>query len=141
MLKTMPAVKKYFWQKEQGFSLIEVVIIILIIGIAMVPLSRVTVANLKRGGDQSLITQSMFYAEERMEEIIADCAADDAGRGYAWTVSNWDGNSDSPATGFTRTVDISAESTADSVDYVELTVTVSYSGIENVTLGTWLVEP
>ena len=141
MLKSLHSYLIKELKKQSGFSLMEVVIIILIIGVAMIPLSRATISNLQMGGKQSLATQSMFYAKERMEEIVADCAADDAGRGYSWTISNWDGDSDTPATGFTRTVDISAESTIDSVDYVIATVTVAYSGIENVSLRTWLIEP
>lgn len=141
MLKGLRLYLNSGFKKQDGFSLMEVVIIILIIGVAMIPLSRATISNLQMGGKQSLTTQSMFYAKERMEEIVADCAADDAGRGYSWTISNWDGDSDTPAAGFTRSVDISSESTIDSVDYVVATVTVSYSGIEDVTIGSWLVEP
>jgi hypothetical protein len=83
----------------------------------------------------------MYYAQEVMEQVIADYAAVDGGRGYDWVLANWQGQSaPSPPTGLSSLVTISPQDTLDGVVYVTVEVAVSGSGIGNVQLSTWIVE-
>lgn len=125
---------------ERGVSLVEVVLIMVILGITVVPLSRLSVANLKSSGRYATITKAAYYAEEVMEQIIADYAAEDAGRGYDWVVANWPGSAPNPPTGFSGNVSISAEDTLNNVIYVVAQVAVSGSEIPDLVLTTWLVK-
>jgi prepilin-type N-terminal cleavage/methylation domain-containing protein len=128
-----------FLKSESGFSLVEVVLAIVIMGIAVVPISRLAIMNLKSGARYTTMTKALFYAQSGMEQLFSDYGALDAGRGYTWVRSNWPGTS-TPATGFTRTVTISAQQTLNSVKYVEVHVQISSAGIPTVDLSTWLIE-
>jgi Tfp pilus assembly protein PilV len=126
---------------EKGISLIEVIIMVLILGIAIVPLTRLTISNLDAGRTYNLMTQGTFYASEIMEDIIADYMAGASGvRGYDWVRTNWPGGVSNPPQGFTGTVSISDEITANGVTYVTVTVTVSVSDIPDIVYSTWLVD-
>jgi Tfp pilus assembly protein PilV len=126
---------------EKGFSLVEVIVIIVILSIAILPLSRMAISNLDSGRTYSLMTRGTFYAQEIMERIIADyIAGATAGRGYTYVRINWPGTVSSPPTGYTGTVSISGETTVNGVTYVTVTVTVSANGMPNVTLSTWLAS-
>ena len=115
---------------ERGMSLIEVIIIIVILGIALLPLSRLSVGNLTSGTKYLTATKATCYAEEIMENIIADYKSDDPSiGGYNNVRNNWSGTVTNPAppTGMSGKVTISAESTFNSVKYVVVTVTVRAS--------------
>jgi Tfp pilus assembly protein PilV len=126
-------------KSELGFSLVEAVMALVILGIAVVPISRLAVLNLTTGAKYTIMSKAVFYAQAGMEQIFADYGARDAGRGYAWVRSNWPGTS-TPATGFTRTVTMTSEQTLNGVKYVEVHVSVSSASIPTVDLATWLIE-
>lgn len=128
-------------KKEEGFTLLEIVIYLVLIGTALVPLTRLSIANMENGAQFAAITEAQFYIEEIMENLVADYEADDAGRGYDWVRTNWPGSvSTSSPSGFTGSVSISAEQTLNGVTYCEVTVTVSGSTIPNMNLSTWIVD-
>jgi type II secretory pathway pseudopilin PulG len=120
--------------------MVEVVLLLVILGIALMPLTRLSVTNLKFGAQYSLMSRAMAFAQERMEEIISDYQATSAGRGYNWVQNNWNGVTDAPAASFTRTVSISSQATLNGVNYVTVRVTVSHSEISDTSLETILVE-
>ena len=120
--------------------MIEIVNILLVLGIAMVPLSRLAVGNLNSIGQANAMTRAVLFAQERMEQIIADYAAKDDGRGYDWVIANWSGDADTPQTGFSRSVLISGEYTWNGVTYVVVQVSVGGTDISDVVLTTWLVD-
>jgi hypothetical protein len=91
------------------------------------------------GGRYATMTRAIHYAQETMEQIISDYAAEAAGRGYDWVRSNWDAASDTPAAGFSRSVSISSEQEVNDVGYVVVQVTVTGQDIDPVVLTTWLV--
>jgi prepilin-type N-terminal cleavage/methylation domain-containing protein len=124
---------------ESGFSLVEVIMAIVIMGIAVVPISRLAILNLTSGARYTTMTKALFYAQSGMEQLFSDYGAKNDGRGYAWVRSNWPGTS-TPATGFTRTVTISAQQTLNSVNYVVVHVQISSAGIPTVDLSTWLIQ-
>ncbi len=124
---------------ERGMSLIEVIIILVVMGIAVVPLGNLFTRNMVFGGRYATMTRAIHYCQEWMEQIISDYAADGAGRGYDWVRSNWDSMSDTPDAGYSRSVTISSELEAADVGYVVVQVTVIGQDIQNVVLTTWLI--
>ena len=128
-------------QKEEGATLLEIVIVVLVIGISIFPLSRLAIKNLNSFGGYATIGKAIFHAESAMELVISDYAAIDTGGGYDWVRSYWAGRSTSdPPPGLTGYVSISQEYSLNSVDYVIVQVTVSGSGIPDVSLSTWLTN-
>ena len=129
------------WSGESGFSLVEIVIIMLVLGIALVPLTRVSITNLTNGGRFAMETKALVYAQGVVETIIADYMAMDEGRGYDWVIANWSGASTpNPPTGLVGSVAISAEDSLNQVPYVVVQTTVAADDIPNVVLSTWLVK-
>jgi type II secretory pathway pseudopilin PulG len=131
---------KWEMQGEGGMSLVEIILIIAILAIALIPLSRLSVANLVSSGKHGTMEKVVSYAQERMEEVLADGASGEAGGGYEWATTYWSNQSDSPAPGLTRTVTISPEKTFNEVNYVVVQVTVSGEDISDFTLETWLTD-
>lgn len=126
---------------ERGISLVEVILIMVILGISVIPLSRLSVGNLTSEGKYSIMMNAMYHAEEVMERIIADYAATADGRGYDWVIANWSGSSTpNPPAGLSGIVSISAEDTLNSVAYVVVQTTVSGASIPDVSLITWLIN-
>jgi Tfp pilus assembly protein PilV len=123
---------------EKGFSLVEVIVIVLLLGISVLPLSRLAISNLDSGRTYNLIMKGTFYAQEIMERLIADYMANS--RGYNWVIANWPGTVSGSPEGYTGTVSISAPSTVNGVTYVTVTVTVSANGMPNITLSTLLAN-
>jgi len=127
-------------RNERGMTLIDVIVMMVILAIAVVPLSRLSMTNLKSSANSTMLTRAMFYAQEVMEQIVADYEADDAGRGYDWVRTNWPGSTSYPPAGLSGSVSISSPGTRNGVEYVVVQVTVSSSEIPNVNLSTWLVS-
>lgn len=126
---------------EKGATLIEIVILLLILAISVIPLSRLVMKNLNSGGRFSTMSRAILHAEESMEQIIADYAANTAGMGYDWVISNWTGRSTpNPPAGLTGNVTISAEDTLKGVPYVVVKTTVRGTDIPDVILATWLID-
>ena len=140
MLKSQRTIRKLI-RSEKGASFIEIILIIVILGITMLPLSRLAMNNIISTGNHSTMTRAMYYAQEVMEQVIADYAATDGGRGYTWVMANWDNQSASgPPAGLSSLVTIGTPDTLDGITYAPLNVTVSGSDIENIQLSTWLIE-
>jgi len=128
---------------EKGMSLIEIIIIIVILGIALLPLTRLSVGNVKSGTQYLTATKATCYAEEIMENIIADYKSDDPTvGGYSNVINNWGGvvTNPAPPAGMSGRVSISPETTFNGVRYSVVTVTVTANGIQDVNLTTWLVR-
>lgn len=124
-------------RNESGMTLIDIIVLMVILAIAVVPLSRLSVTNLKSSANSAMMNRAMFYAQEVMEQVIADYEATD--RGYGWVVSNWGGSIAYPPSGLSGSVSISSPSVRNGVQYAVIQVTVSCSGIPNVNLSSWLV--
>ena len=126
---------------EKGATLVEVVLILVILGISVIPLSRLAIGNMTSGGKNTMVSRAIFYAEELMEQVIADYAAVNAGRGYDWVVANWAGQSGTnPPTGLSGLVTISPEDTLNGVAYVVVQTSITGGDIPTITLETWLVS-
>lgn len=129
---------------KKGFTLVEIVIVLIVVGITVVPLSRLSVKNLVSGGRYAIMTRAIFYAEGVMEHILADYNSPDTDPGdvggYDNVQTNWYGPAPDCPAEFSGYVDISVENTLNGVNYVVVTVTVSGAEISDVTLTTWIVD-
>lgn len=67
---------------EKGFSLIELVIVIVILGIASVGLMTVFSTGTKKSADPLLENQALQLAQEKLDIVIADRM--NAARGFAY---------------------------------------------------------
>lgn len=126
---------------EKGVSLIEVVIVIVILGISVIPLSKLVIKNQQSLADYVLLTQAEFFCQSCMEEFIGYYTAEDAGYGYDWVVANVNGAIRShPSMPWSAQADIDLM-TLDDVNYAVLTVTVATGdAIPDVSLETWMVD-
>lgn len=79
-------------KREQAFSLVELIIVILIISISMVPLSRIIRTSQRGIGDMAIAVQAEFFAQCVMEEIISDY--NNRFEGYDYLINNWDGRTE-----------------------------------------------
>ena len=120
-----------------GFTLIEVVLIIVIAGVAVLPLSMLFANASIRSGDARNATVAAQLAQAKMEEIAAD--KNSPLRGFAYLVAaNYPAESPVPAfSNYSRSVSIAPDSTYDGVTFRTVSVTVSCPNIAPVTVSTW----
>ncbi len=123
---------------ERGSTLIELVMAIIIAVVALFPLLAMFSNATVRSVEPVLSTQAAFLAQGKMEEIIADYNA--PARGYDYIIdANYPVTSGPPGfADFTVSVSVTGDSTYDSVQFKTVTVSVSHSGIDNITVVTWV---
>ncbi len=138
MLK--PFFKKMKWiTNEKGMSLIDVIAMLIVLGIAVPAIMRLSANNTRDGAKYFLMTRAIYCAEAAMEQIVADYRS--PSRGYGWVITHWSGAAPSLEAGFTGLVTISSESSFNGVPYVTVTLTVSNASITDVVLQTRLFAP
>ncbi|MBN2030881.1 hypothetical protein JW824_11640 [bacterium] len=123
---------------EKGLSLIDVIAMLIILGIAVPALTRLSVVNSRGGAKFLLMTRAVYSAEGIMEQIMADYRSPN--RGYDWVKSYWAGTAPALEAGFSCLVSISSESTFNGLSYVDVTVTVSNPDFPDVVLNTSLFQ-
>lgn len=123
-----------------GFTLIEVVILIMVAGIAILPLAMLFATTSIRSSDARSASVAAQLAQAKLEEITADRNA--STRGFSYVVAgNYPAETPIPAfTAFQRSVSVASDSTYDSVTFRTVSVTVTTSGVPPVTLSTWFVN-
>lgn len=132
---------KQIIQKEHGFTLLEIILVIVVIGIAVPPVLTLFTQNLTDSNESEAYTKANLHAVERMEEILGDKRAVDAG--YGWSYINQSGQypNDVPETGYTRSASIdTAGNSYGGVTYALIQVTVSHANINNVVLTSWATD-
>ena len=122
-------------------SLIEVILMLVILGVVVVPLTKLSITNLKSTANYAVLTKAMYDARTVMETFNAYYAAN----GYATTVTDYGtgGGRRSGTTfnGFIYSVNLDAEQTLNGVTYREATVSISGYGLQKgITLKTWIVR-
>lgn len=123
-----------------GFSLVEVVILIVVAGIAILPLAMLFATTSIRSSDARSASVAAQLAQAKLEEITADRNATTRGFSYV-TGANYPPETPIPAfPAFQRSVAVAPDSTYDSVTFRTVSVTVTTSGIPPVTLTTWFVN-
>jgi Tfp pilus assembly protein PilV len=120
-----------------GFTLIEVVLIIVIAAVALLPISMLFANASLRSGDARNATVAAQLAQAKMEEIAAD--KNSPLRGITFLVA---GNypAENPVAafpGYTRSVTFEPDSTYDGVVFRTVRVTVASPNIPPVALTTW----
>ena len=120
-----------------GFTLPEVILIIVIAGVALLPLSMLFANTSIRSGDAHAASVAAQLAEAKMEEITAD--KNSPSRGFSYLVaSNYPAEDPVPAfPGYARAVAFAPDSVYDGVSFRTASVTVTAPNIPPVTLTTW----
>jgi len=114
-------------RRPSGFTLIEAIIAMVILGVAVPPLLLAVRTYSSRRADAIFASRARWLASERLEDIIADRHSNN--RGYAYLVSaNYPNESPvSGFTGFSRATSIAETAT-------DLTTAQPGSGIKVVTV-------
>lgn len=127
-------------RRERGFTLVEVVILIVVAAIAVLPLAMLFATTSIRSSDAQSASVAAQLAQAKLEEITADRNASTRGFSYV-TAANYPAENPVPAfASFQRSVTVSPDSTYDGVTFRTVSVTVTTSGIPPVTLSTWFVN-
>jgi prepilin-type N-terminal cleavage/methylation domain-containing protein len=129
---------------EDGFSLIEIIITLMVLSIAAVGVLSVFTAGMKGSADPALLSQAVQLAQEKMDSIIGDRR--NPARGFNFIIpANYP--PDVPLTGFNRNVTIFCVNAGTlnndnlapppcASGYTHVTVTVTNSVIGGVTAET-----
>ena len=150
--------------RDRGFTLIETIIVIVVLGLSMGVLIPFTV-SLRNSAAPVLTQQAALLAQEKLEQIVADRldrnrldGTTPRGFVYATTPGNYPAEGPiAGVTGFSRSVAIACVTTANlnatgtapnpscalsdvRTDYARLTVTVSNSFLGSVTAVTLLAN-
>jgi prepilin-type N-terminal cleavage/methylation domain-containing protein len=126
--------------RSAGFTLIEVVLVIVIAGIALLPLSMLFANTSIRSGDARNATVAAQLAQSKMEEIAADKSS--PARGFDYLAgANYLPEDPVPAfPGYRRTVAVAPDSTFDAIRFRAVTVTVAGGKLPPVSLTTWFTS-
>lgn len=123
-----------------GFTLVELVLVILVASVALLPLLSLFAQATADSVQPFLVTQAVFLAQEKIEEVLADAHAPSRGFDYI-TGANYPPVVDPPGfPGYSVYVSISADSLYDGVTFREVEVKVANSAIGDVVLKTWVAE-
>ncbi|MFZ3065836.1 MAG: prepilin-type N-terminal cleavage/methylation domain-containing protein [Nitrospirota bacterium] len=142
-------------KNHNGFSLIETIIVIVIIGIAAIGVLSVFITGMKGAADPLITIQVIELAQEKMDIVIGDRQNTARGYSYATTPANYP--AESPISGFAnfnRSIAIACVTTADFnaagsapapscvgvTNYARVTVTVTHAVIGSVTTVTLLTN-
>jgi len=125
---------------DAGFSLIEVVVMVVLLGVVVVPLTQLSVTNVRSVGKYAVTTKAIYDAQSIMEAVLADYG--NASRGYSYIRTNYNNVVKATNSGlFTARVTLSAETVLDGITYTTVTVSLSGGGLpEKVVLSTWVVK-
>lgn len=143
------------FKKHNGFSLIETIIVIVIIGIAAMGVLSVFTEGMSGAADPLITIQAIDLAQEKMDIIIGDRQNTARSYSYATTPANFP--AESPVSGFAnfnRSVAIACVTTADFnaagsapapscvgvTNYARVTVTVTHNLIGSITTVTLLTN-
>ena len=133
---------KKFWKKlgnSDGFSLIELIMIIVLSGIGMYTLMDLTSWNLINTQNSETVTRAVLNAREKMDEIIADRKS--PVRGYNYVVTPGQYPSEVLEHGFTRSVSIDTTGRIfNGVPYALVHVRVDHADIPEFEITTWFAD-
>lgn len=124
----------------EGFTLIEVAILIVIAGIAILPLAMLFATTSIHSSDARSASVAASLAQAKLEEITADRRSSTRGFPYLQSVNY---PSENPVVAFptyARSVTVAPDSIFDGVTYRTVSVTVTTAGIPPITLTTWFTS-
>jgi prepilin-type N-terminal cleavage/methylation domain-containing protein len=127
---------------DRGFSLVELVIVILVFGIASIGLMLVFSTGTKKGADPLLANQALQLVQERMDTVLGDRLNPLRGFGYITSANYPAENPVAGFPGFSRTVTTSCVTAADlntsagvppcASGYTHVTVAVVHAALGSV---------
>lgn len=119
---------KNFIKNQQGVSLVEIVILIIIVGVALPSLYTLNGIIVRYHAKNEIIVQATSLADSRMEQIISFKEENDDWDTY---IKDYD-QTESLAAGFTRVTKITSVSGwgAEGLDAYQIVVTVSHAELE-----------
>ena len=123
--------------RQAGFTLLEVALILVLAGVAVLPLAMMFANSSIRSGDARNATVAAQLAQAKMEEIAADEGSPTRGLAYLVPENYAEEDPVTAFPGFRRSVSISPDSTYDGVRFRTVRVTVQAASIPAVTLTTW----
>ncbi len=129
---------KNILSNSQGFTLIEVIMIIVVFAIAVPTLMTVLSSTLDSSNKSVVISQAATYAQEKIEEIIGDKR--NPSKGFDWVTTTGRYSSDVPAVGFSRSIIITSGNVQNGVSYAYVQVKITHSEISDIKLETWLTD-
>jgi Tfp pilus assembly protein PilV len=125
---------------DAGFTLVEVVLIIVIAAVAVLPLAMLFANTSIRSGDARNAMVAAQLAQAKMEELAAD--KNSPSRGFAYLIAaNYP--AESPVAifpGYSRSVAFAPDSSYDGVTFRTATVTVTCANIPPVAMTTWFTS-
>jgi hypothetical protein len=133
MLKRLKEIKKRLWQ-TRGLSLIDAVVSLFIMTITLLPLSMMSINNVKFAAKMSLSMKAAYFAQGVMDEIYADYESD----GYSNFFNHWPKTLAYPE-GFDGSQDFAVDS-LNHIEYILATVTVTNPQIEDIMLTAMLID-
>jgi Tfp pilus assembly protein PilV len=123
--------------RQEGVSLIEAIILILILTISIPPIAQLLQENLYSSLRMNSLNKASYFAQQRLEQIVADYANDSIG--YTGITEGSYGTQ-TPESGFETDVTITA-AVENGIDYKEITVTCTNPQSDQmVSLKTWIVD-
>lgn len=127
-------------RSEAGFTLVEVVLILVIAAVAVLPLGMLFANTSIRSGDARNAMVAAELAQAKMEELAADKSSPT--RGFPYLVAAHY-PPETPVTafpGYSRSVSFAPDSIFDGVTFRTVSVTVTSGNIPPVTLTTWFTS-
>jgi len=127
--------------RERGDSLVEIILVIVLLGIAIPPVLHIFSYNVSNSVDSEQYTKAVFFAEEKMEEILA-AKREYQGSGYNNMIYHYLGQTeDVPEEGYTRTVRVDTTGKSwNGIPYAEIRVVVHSPQIDSVALTAWVTD-
>jgi Tfp pilus assembly protein PilV len=125
---------------DAGFTLPEVILIIVIAGVAILPLGMLFANSSIRSGEARNASVMAQLAQAKMEEIAADKNSPSRGFSYL-TATNYPAESPVAAfPGYARSVAFAPDSVYDGVTFRTVSVTVTFASVPPITLTTWFTS-
>ena len=125
---------------DAGFTLPEVVLIIVIAAVAVLPLGMLFANSSIRSSEARNATVMAQLAQAKMEEIAADKSSTSRGFSYLVTANYPAENPVAAFTGYSRSVAFAPDSVYDGVTFRTVSVTVAFASVPSVTLATWFTN-
>lgn len=134
--ETMRTLRR-FLKDRAGFTLVEVVVIIVVLAIAIPALMQLSAFVLEKGDKSAVISTAMLLVQDKMEEILTDKR--DTTKGYDWVIASGAYPTETLANGYIRRVTITTN-TRNGVNYAHVRVTIEHETIPDIELVTWLTD-
>lgn len=136
--KMKNAFKKSLTQ-DRGMSLIEVILFLVVLGVTLLPLTRLSVINSRSLARYAKITTAVYDAQRLAERVWADY---NVANGYTNVRNKWNTSGVLTPNNNTYTVQVSPPLTWNNIEYVVVTISVTPSGISSdpVQISFWLPE-